>query len=43
MNKAREYFEKAHAIGLKEYGPDFPNTKNAKAALDALNEELKKE
>jgi len=40
-DKALEYFEKAHSIYLKEYGPNHQNTKNTKAQLDKLAQEMK--
>ena len=36
LPKAKEYWEKAYAIRLKKLGPDHPDTKDTKAALDAL-------
>ena len=36
LPKAKEYWEKAYAIRLKKLGPDHPDTKDPKAALDAL-------
>ena len=38
LPKAKEYWEKAHAILLKNLGPNHPHTKLVKGQLDALNE-----
>ena len=38
LAKAKEYWEKAYAIRLKKLGPNHPDTKKAKAELDALKE-----
>ena len=42
LAKAKEYWEKAYAIELKKLGPNHPDTKDTKASLDDLKEELKR-
>ena len=41
LPKAKEYYEKAHAIYLKKLGPDHQYTKSTKAELDQLTQEMK--
>jgi hypothetical protein len=41
LPKAKEYYEKAHAIYLKKLGPNHQSTKTTKAELDALAKEMK--
>jgi len=38
LHKAKESWEKAHAVLLKKLGPNHPNTKFVKGQLDSLKE-----